>query len=249
MRKLLRRGHALRTVGAVVAVSALVGAGVALASSQFKQTAKIALTATKAGTSTGFKAHIASEDPGGPNGQAAGAEDPDGDVPEETKFNFKSKAIKQCKATPAELVGTKGAVCPVEEQDRHGHRDYQRRADLPEDPRERDSVRGEGDLLFLLVPTTAVGETLPAGRKGACQQADHDRAVPREERADVRDHRTEPERQNARLGQAGVRDGRSVQEAEIHGEIGLRLLHGLAGLTVELLQVQMRAKCKSRAFS
>lgn len=161
MRKLLRRGHALRIVGAVVAVSALVGAGVALASSQFKQTAKITLTATKAGTSTGFKAHIASEDPGGPNGQPQALKTLTVTFPKNTKFNFLSKAIKQCKATPAELVGTKGAVCPSKSRIGTGTAITNGAPIYPKIPENATVYVGKGKLLFLLVPTTAVGETLP----------------------------------------------------------------------------------------
>ena len=90
----------LQTAGPITAVAVLLlSTGIALASSQFKQTSNIRLTATKAGAATGFKAALKSSDPGEPGGKPQALKTLKITFPVGTKFNFKSKAIKPCTAT------------------------------------------------------------------------------------------------------------------------------------------------------
>lgn len=150
----------LRISGIAVAVLALASAGVALASSQFKQTSKITLTASKAGASTGFQASIASSDPGAPNEQPQALKTLTVTFPTNTKFNFKSSAIKQCTASAVELVGTKGAACPAKSKIGTGTAMANGAPVYPKIPEIATVYAGKGKLLFVLVPATAVGSTL-----------------------------------------------------------------------------------------
>lgn len=149
-----------RISGMALAVVALASGGVALASSQFKQTSKITLTATKAGASTGFKVSIASSDPGAPNGQPQALKTLTVTFPTNTKFNFKSSAIKQCTASAIELVGTKGAACPAKSKIGTGTAMANGAPVYPKIPEIATAYAGKGKLLFVLVPATAVGSTL-----------------------------------------------------------------------------------------
>lgn len=103
----------LQTAGPITAVAVLLlSTGIALASSQFKQTSNIRLTATKAGAATGFKAALKSSDPGEPGGKPQALKTLKITFPVGTKFNFKSKAIKPCTATDIEIKGTKERPAP-----------------------------------------------------------------------------------------------------------------------------------------
>jgi RND superfamily putative drug exporter len=61
-----------------------------------------------------------------------------------TKFNFKSRAIKQCKASDIEIKATLGSACSAKSQIGSGHRCRQRRTRDTRDPGERRGVRGQG---------------------------------------------------------------------------------------------------------
>jgi hypothetical protein len=152
MRKLLQIS------GAALAVAALVGASVALASSQFKQTAKITLTATKAGASTGFKANLASSDPGAP--QPQGLKTLTIAFPANTKFNFKSNAVKQCTATDIEIKATGGAACPAKSKIGTGTAMANGAPVIPAIPENAVAYVGSGQIVFLLSPKGPSGQTL-----------------------------------------------------------------------------------------
>lgn len=151
----------LQISGAAIAVGALASMGVALASPLFKQTAKITLTATRAGASTGFKVSLASSDPGAPYEKPQALKTLTVTFPKGTKFNFKSTAIKQCTASAVELVGTKGAACPAKSRIGKGTALADGAPVYPKIPESATVYAGKGKLLFLLVPTTAVGSTIP----------------------------------------------------------------------------------------
>ncbi len=155
MRKLLQ------VSGAAIAIAAILGAGIALASSQFKQSAKITLTATKAGASTGFGAALVSSDPGAPNGQPQALKTLTVTFPKNTKFNFKSTAVKQCAASPLELIATKGAACPAKSKIGTGTANANGAPVYPKIPENATVYVGKGKLLFLLVPAGPVGSTIP----------------------------------------------------------------------------------------
>lgn len=151
----------MQITGAMVAIAALAGAGVAWASSQFKQSSNIALTATKAGAPTGFKVSIASSDPGAPNGQPQALKVLTVTFPKNTRFNFKSTAVKQCTASPTELVATKGAACPAKSKIGSGTAVANGAPVYPTIPENATVYVGKGKLLFMLVPTGPVGTPLP----------------------------------------------------------------------------------------
>lgn len=146
----------------IVALFALaVGAvGVAIASAQFKQSAKITLTATKQGDTTGFNANIASSDPGAPNGQPQALKTLTVTFPKNTRFNFKSKAVKQCRATDTELRATGGAACPKKSLIGTGTAEANGAPVYPKIPEKAQAYVGAGELKFLLTPAGPVGQTL-----------------------------------------------------------------------------------------
>ncbi len=147
------------TVVAALAL-ALGAVGVAVASSQFKQTAKITLTAKKSGDSTGFKAKIASSDPGAPNGQPQGLKTLTVIFPKHTKFNFKSKALEQCHATDTELRATGGAACPKKSLIGTGSATANGAPVFPQIPEKAAAYAGSKEIRFLLTPTGPAGQTL-----------------------------------------------------------------------------------------
>ncbi|MGH2879105.1 MAG: hypothetical protein ACRDK4_05800 [Solirubrobacteraceae bacterium] len=110
------RGHVLKLTAAGLAATMLAAIGLASlawASSQFKQTAKVTLTAKKAGASTGFKANLQATDPGAPLEKPQGLKTLTIAFPAKTSFNFKTKALALCKASDTELVATGGSACPA----------------------------------------------------------------------------------------------------------------------------------------
>jgi hypothetical protein len=110
------RGHTLKLTAAGLAatmLAAMAVAGLAWASSQFKQSATVTLTAKKQGASTGFKANLQSSDPGAPLAKPQGLTKLTIAFPAKTSFNFKTKALSLCKASDTELVATGGAACPA----------------------------------------------------------------------------------------------------------------------------------------
>lgn len=146
---------------AATALALTLGAvGVAVASSQFKQSAKITLTAKKSGDSTGFKASIESSDPGAPNGQPQGLKTLTVIFPKNTRFNFKSSAIKQCHATDTELRATGGAACPKKSLIGTGTAMANGAPVLPQIPEKASAYAGAKEIRFLLAPTGAAGQTL-----------------------------------------------------------------------------------------
>ncbi len=151
----------LQGTAAALAVGALAGAGIALASPLFKQTANIKLTAKKAGASSGFEASLASSDTGAPNEKPQALKALTVTFPKGTRFDFKSGAIAQCTASPVELVATKGAACPAKSRIGTGTANTNGAPVYPKIPESATVYVGKGKLLFVLVPTTAVGEVLP----------------------------------------------------------------------------------------
>jgi hypothetical protein len=110
------RGFTLKLMAAGLAVTMLAAvavASIALASAQFKQTAKVTLTAKKQGASTGFKASLQSSDPGAPLQKPQGLKTLTITFPAKTSFNFKTKALALCKANDTEMVATGGSACPA----------------------------------------------------------------------------------------------------------------------------------------
>ncbi|HUA47855.1 MAG TPA: hypothetical protein VMA77_21635 [Solirubrobacteraceae bacterium] len=90
----------------VVALLSLVLAGAALAA--FTQTSNIALTAHKAGNTTGIKANVSSTDPSVPQPKAAKSLVVT--FPSKTKFDLKTPLVTPCKLSDTQL--TDGSVCP-----------------------------------------------------------------------------------------------------------------------------------------
>jgi len=142
------------------ALAMLALAAVALASSQFKQTAKVTLTATKAGKSTGFKAALQSSDPGEPGGKPQALKTLTIVLPSATKFNFKSKALKLCTASDTEIKGTGGAVCPSKSRIGSGSAAANGFPAIPLIPENASAYAGSGDIIFLLAPKGPAGSVL-----------------------------------------------------------------------------------------
>jgi hypothetical protein len=141
-------------------VLALGAVGVAVASSQFKQTSKIVLTATKPGKTTGFNVNIESSDPGAPNGQPQALKTLTVTFPKNTKFNFKSSAIKQCTATDTELRATGGSVCAKKSLIGSGSAVANGAPVFPTIPEKAVAYIGSKEIRFLLTPAGPVGQTL-----------------------------------------------------------------------------------------
>lgn len=148
----------LMVVGALVLALGVVG--VAVASSQFKQTSKITLTATKPGKTTGLSVSIESSDPGAPNGQPQALKTLTVTFPKNTKFNFKSSAIKQCTATDTELRATGGSVCSKKSLIGTGTAVANGAPVFPMIPEKAVAYIGSKEIRFLLTPTGPVGQTL-----------------------------------------------------------------------------------------
>ncbi|MGC2372453.1 MAG: hypothetical protein WA484_01140 [Solirubrobacteraceae bacterium] len=142
------------------ALTMLAVAAVALASSQFKQTSNVTLTATKAGKSTGFKAAIQSSDPGEPGSKPQALKTLTLTLPSATKFNFKSKAIAMCTASDIEIKGTGGAVCPAKSKIGAGTAEANGYPAIPLIPENATAYAGKGNIIFLLAPKGPAGAPL-----------------------------------------------------------------------------------------
>ncbi len=154
----MRRIHIAAPITAVVAL--LAATAVAVASSQFTQSSKITLTATKAGASTGFKAALKSSDPGEPGGKPQALKTLTITFPSATKFNFKSSAIKPCGASDIEIKGTGGAACPAKSRIGGGNAEANGAPVFPLIPESAVAYAGKGELIFLLAPKGPAGSVL-----------------------------------------------------------------------------------------
>lgn len=145
----------LGLVSAMVATS-----GLALASSQFKQTAVVTLTATKPGASSGIRAAISSSDPGAPLAQPQGLKTLTLTFPAKTRFNFKSKALKRCLASDTEIKATSGSACPSKSRLGSGSALANGAPVLPQIPESVTAFAANNEVLLLLAPTAPGGTTL-----------------------------------------------------------------------------------------
>jgi hypothetical protein len=145
----------------ITAALAMLGvAAVALASSQFKQTSNVTLTATKAGKTTGFKAALQSSDSGEPGGKPQALKTLTITLPSATKFNFKSTALKLCTANDTEIKGTGGAVCPSKSKIGSGSAEANGAPVFPLIPENATAYAGNGNIIFLLAPKGPAGSVL-----------------------------------------------------------------------------------------
>lgn len=144
---------------AMLAITAF--AGFALASAQFKQTAKVTLTTKKAGASTGFKASLASSDPGAPLEKPQALKTLKIAFPPKTSFNFKSKALTICKANDIEIKATGGSVCPSKSKLGEGSSTANGAPALPKIEEHVVAFAGSNQIILLLAPKVAgAGATL-----------------------------------------------------------------------------------------
>lgn len=149
----------LKLMAALLAVGMLSAGGLAYASSQFKQSANITLTATKAGKPTGLKASLESVDPGAV--QPQGLKMLTITLPTNTKFNFKSTAIKQCKASEVEIKATLGKACSGKSKIGSGTAVANGAPVLSVIPENAIAYAGSNKIIFLLTPATAgVGQVV-----------------------------------------------------------------------------------------
>jgi hypothetical protein len=148
------------TVLLLAAAATAAFAAVALASSQFKQTSKIVLTATKAGKATGLKAAIASSDPGEAGGKPQALKTLTITLPSNTKFNFKSSAIATCAASDTEIKGTGGAVCPAKSRIGSGGAEANGAPVYPLIPENVTAYAGKSSVIFLISPKGPAGAVL-----------------------------------------------------------------------------------------
>ncbi|HEY8303500.1 MAG TPA: hypothetical protein VIG42_02820 [Solirubrobacteraceae bacterium] len=144
------------TILAAAMLATTILAGIALASSQFKQSAKVTLTAKKAGASTGFTASLQSSDPGAPLEKPQGLKTLTVTFPAKTTFNFKSKALVVCKANDTELVATGGAVCSKSKLGA-GSSTANGAPILPKIEENVTAFAGSNQILLLLAPKTLGG--------------------------------------------------------------------------------------------
>jgi hypothetical protein len=148
----------LKLASALVAMTTLSVGGVAYASSQFTQTANITLTASKAGKPTGVKASIQSADPGAV--QPQGLKTLTIALPASTKFNFKSSAIAQCKASDIEIKATGGSACPAKSKLGSGTAVANGAPVIPAIPENATAYAGANQVIFLLTPAGSSGQVL-----------------------------------------------------------------------------------------
>jgi len=150
---------AVGLAAAMLATTAL--AGFALASAQFKQTAKVTLTTKKAGASTGFKASLQSSDPGAPLEKPQALKTLKITFPVKTSFNFKSKALTICKANDTEIKATGGSVCPSKSKLGEGSSTANGAPALPKVNENVTAFAGSNQIILLLAPKVAgAGATL-----------------------------------------------------------------------------------------
>ena len=147
-----------KLAAAVLLTGALGVTGLAYASSQFKQTSVITLTATKAGQATGLKANLESSDPGAV--QPQGLKTLTITLPTKTKFNFKSSAIKQCHATDIEIKATGGHACPSKSLIGSGAAAANAAPVIPVIPENTTAYAGSNQIIFLLSPKGPAGQIL-----------------------------------------------------------------------------------------
>jgi len=149
----------LKLMAALLAIGMLSAGGLAYASSQFTQAANITLTATKAGKPTGLKASLESADPGAV--QPQGLKTLTIALPTNTRFNFKSTAIKRCKVSEVEIKATLGSACPTRSKIGSGTAVANGAPVLPVIPENATVYAGSNRIIFLLTPATAgVGQVL-----------------------------------------------------------------------------------------
>ena len=150
---------AVGLAAAMLATTAL--AGFALASAQFKQTAKVTLTTKKAGASTGFKASLQSSDPGAPLEKPQALKTLKITFPVKTSFNFKTKALTLCKANDTEIKATGGSVCPSKSKLGEGSSTANGAPALPKVNENVTAFAGSNQIILLLAPKVAgAGATL-----------------------------------------------------------------------------------------
>jgi hypothetical protein len=152
--------HLKITALLVTALAMLAVAAVAMASSQFKQSAKVTLSATKQGKATGFSAALASSDPGEPGGKPQALKTLTITLPSATKFNFKTKALTACTASDIEIKGTGGAACPAKSKIGSGSAEANGAPVFPVIPENATAYAGPGNIIFLLSPKGPAGTVL-----------------------------------------------------------------------------------------
>jgi hypothetical protein len=144
---------------AMLAVTAM--AGLALASAQFKQVAKVTLTAKKQGASTGFGASLSSSDPGAPLEKPQALTRLVIAFPVRTTFNFKTKALVLCRANDTEIKATGGSVCPSKSKLGEGSSTANGAPVLPKVNENVTAFAGSNQIILLLAPKVAgAGATL-----------------------------------------------------------------------------------------
>ncbi len=144
--------RALKLVAALLVTGLLSASGLAYASSQFTQTANVTLTATKAGKPSGLKASLLSADPGAV--QPQGLKTLTITLPAKTRFDFKSTAIKQCKASEVEIKATLGSACPAKSKIGSGTAVANGAPVLPTIPEKAVAYAGANQIVFLLTPAS-----------------------------------------------------------------------------------------------
>lgn len=143
----------LRLMAALLVVGLLSASGLAYASSQFTQTANVTLTATRAGKPSGLKASLLSADPGAV--QPQGLKTLTITLPTGTKFNFKSTALKQCRASEVEIKATLGSACSAKSKIGSGSAIADGAPVLPTIPENAVAYAGANQIIFLLTPASA----------------------------------------------------------------------------------------------
>lgn len=147
----------LKLMTALIVTGVLCAGGLAYASAQFTQTSVIKLTATKAGKPTGLKASLLSADPGAPLGKPQGLKTLTITLPKNTKFNFKSTALKQCKKSEREIA----ALLPCPSKSKIGSGTAVANGapapGLSTIPENATAYAGHNEIIFLLTPATPGG--------------------------------------------------------------------------------------------
>lgn len=144
-----------RLLAPALATALLSATGLAYASTQFKQTSNIKLTATRASKPTGLSVSLVATDPGAI--QPQGLKTLTITLPASTKFNFKSKAIVQCKVSEAEV---KIGACPAKSKIGSGSAIANGAPVLPTIPETVTAYAGKNQIILLLKPSGPAGQIL-----------------------------------------------------------------------------------------
>ncbi|MFL5827340.1 MAG: hypothetical protein ACJ76V_12515 [Thermoleophilaceae bacterium] len=146
-------------ISALVAMFALVGAAVAMATAQFKQTAQITFSSKKVNSLTGLKINLNAQDPGAPHAKPSPATKVVVSLPKGAKVD--TSAAKVCTASDSDFNSKGANACPAGSRLGTGTADAITGLGAGIDPVVENIIAfaGKNQIIFLLTPKGAIGQT------------------------------------------------------------------------------------------